>query len=173
MPAWSEEIAQLFVAFAERAGEELTQMQLQKLVYIAHGWRLLTSGEPLTGDRPEAAATGPSYRRLSDRLAGCGIGAVQVELLPSPDASALDQTELEVITAVWNSHRGLAAEQLSAVTRSVDAPWSVVWAGGRGRGQEISHQLVREQFASFAQVFESTRPRHGKRELGAAESSGR
>ena len=40
MPAWSPEIANRFIALASADGRALDQIQLQKLVYIAHGWFL-------------------------------------------------------------------------------------------------------------------------------------
>ena len=172
MPAWSEEIAYQFVILASDDRQEVTQLQLQKLIYIAHGWRLFTSGQPLTGDRPEAAPFGPAYRRLSERLAICGLEPVQKDLLPKPDASALDAREMEMIAAVWNSHRGLTAEQLSGVTRSSCAPWSMIWAGGRGSGQEISHQLIRQQFAAIARLQDGDRLAEADRSHGKAKNDG-
>ena len=54
MPAWSTQIADEFIALASQDGRALDQLQLEKLVYIAHGWCLAATGQPLTGDRPEA-----------------------------------------------------------------------------------------------------------------------
>lgn len=68
MPGWSPDIANEFIRRGLREGRAFDQMQLQKLVYIAHGWCLAFSGEPLTGDRPEAWDFGPVYRRLANAL---------------------------------------------------------------------------------------------------------
>jgi uncharacterized phage-associated protein len=72
MPAWSPQIANEVIRLASADGRAFDQMKLQELVYIAHGWCLAITGEPLTGDRPEALKHGPEYRRLADALAGCG-----------------------------------------------------------------------------------------------------
>jgi uncharacterized phage-associated protein len=61
---------------ASLRGIAFTQMHLQELVYIAHGWCLTLTGEPLTGDRPEALKHGPEYRRLADALAEYGTAPI-------------------------------------------------------------------------------------------------
>ena len=75
MPGWSPDIANEFIRRGLREGRAFDQMQLQKLVYIAHGWCLAFSGEPLTGDRPEAWDFGPVYRRLANALQSQGTWA--------------------------------------------------------------------------------------------------
>ncbi len=45
----STEIANEFLKMNGAMGR-LTQMHLQKLVYIAHGWKLALVGEPLADD---------------------------------------------------------------------------------------------------------------------------
>ena len=54
MAAWSPEIANDFIRLAATDGRAFDQIQLQKLVYIAHGLCLARYGKPLTYDRPEA-----------------------------------------------------------------------------------------------------------------------
>lgn len=81
MPAWSPEIANDFIGMAKTVGRPLDQLQLQALVYIAHGWCLAFLDQPLTGDRPEAWEYGPVYRRLANALAGYGREAITRQIL--------------------------------------------------------------------------------------------
>jgi uncharacterized phage-associated protein len=80
VPAWSTEIANEFIRMGASSGETFTQMHLQELVYIAHGWCLALTGEPLTGDRPEARQYGPEYRRISEALVKCGTRPVTTKI---------------------------------------------------------------------------------------------
>lgn len=64
MADWSPAIANEFIRRARADGRSLTQMQLQKLVYIAHGWNLAVNGRPLTVDAPKAGDFGPVYTEL-------------------------------------------------------------------------------------------------------------
>jgi uncharacterized phage-associated protein len=72
MPAWSTVIAAIIARHHQEAGLPIQQGRLQRLVYVAHGRCLAASGQPLTGDRPEAWPYGPVYRRLSGVLAPFG-----------------------------------------------------------------------------------------------------
>lgn len=54
MPAASPAIANQFIPLALHDGRPLTNMHLQKLVFIAHGWNLAIRNLPLTEDDPEA-----------------------------------------------------------------------------------------------------------------------
>ncbi len=162
MPAWSPEIANHFIALADKDGVALDQLQLQKLVYLAHGWRLATGDQPLTGDRPEAWDYGPIYRRLADALAGYGQAPVTSQIVwneenasPHVDTSAsfrsnLDETERDIIDHVYQDYGCFPAARLSALTRRGSAPWSGVFAGGTGRFRDIPHALIRAQFVELA-----------------------
>ena len=46
----------------------LTQMQLLKLTYIAHGWNLAVNGEPLVSEPVEAWNYGPVIRDLYNHI---------------------------------------------------------------------------------------------------------
>src|SRR5687768_13546378 len=100
MPAWSEEIAAFLLREAGERSSPLDQLQLQALTYIAHGWRLAASGEPLTGDRPIITPFGPAYERLARALRRCGMKRVRSSDLAPVARSILDQEELNLITSV-------------------------------------------------------------------------
>lgn len=161
MPGWSPEIANEFIRLASADGRTLDQLQLQALVYIAHGWRLALSGQPLSGDRPEAMEFGPTYRRLSDVLARYGrekvtseilVGEVFPEALPadrSPIRANLDHSETALIADIYHNYGALESWQLSALTRKGDTPWKRVFADGAGTGCDIPHEIIRAQFVEL------------------------
>ena len=160
MPAWSPEIANRFIVLASADGRALDQIQLQKLVYVAHGWCLAISGEPLTGDRPEAWEFGPVYRRLADALLACGLEPVTNQLAEGAreesttsdqkDAPDLDELELDVIARIYHDYGAFSGSQLSNLTRRGNAPWREIYADGRGKYREIPHRLIRAQFVQLA-----------------------
>lgn len=163
MPAWSPEIANDFIRLAVAENRALDQSQLQKLVYIAHGWCLALFDQPLTGDRPEAWEFGPVYRRLADALAPYGRTLVTREIRMGdirdgswiPDGgmrtlSELDAFERDLIASVYQEYGSFGGCRLSALTRRGVAPWAQVYADGAGEFRDIPHDLVKAQFVELA-----------------------
>lgn len=165
MAAWSPEIANEFIRRAKADGRALTQMQLQKLVYIAHGWTLAITGRPLTYDEPEAWEYGPVYKELRRALRSYGRDGVSREIRKgeySPgifagdaDATAvasLAADEVNIVDRVYRDYGNFHAFQLSALTHKAGTPWSRVYDGGSGKFDEIPAPLIREHFVELAQA---------------------
>lgn len=115
MAGWSPQIANEFIRLGAKNGRAFDQSQLQKLVYIAHGWCLAVSRQPLTGDRPEAWSFGPVYRRLAGCLEYAGLAPITREIpvgsvYPgvslvepgSPAKADLDNFERDVIARTFD-----------------------------------------------------------------------
>lgn len=135
MPGWSPEIANEFIRLSVGDRAHLNQLQLQELVYIAHGWRLALSGAPLTGDRPEASETGPMYRRLASALADYGLDPVLREITGGDSGnrrirSDLDQSERDLI---GESLPESGVVRVVAIVRPDPEGKQSVEAGFRGR----------------------------------------
>lgn len=162
VPAWSPEIANELIRLASADAQAFNQMHLQELVYIAHGWCLATTGEPLTGDRPEALEHGPEYRRLADALAQWGLdpvtSAIEIEHgfanQSKTDATLrgaeLFSSERDLLARIYAEYGKLRTSQLATLTRARGTPWDEVYAGGAGNRRDIPHQLIRAQFAQIA-----------------------
>lgn len=146
-------------------GEALTQMQLQKLVYIAHGWNLGLLGRGLTTDEPEAWAYGPVYPDLYDHTKFFGRGAIGREITPDDDEAArffigrrsdrkqayraeIDANERSIIDQVWSRYGSLSGARLSALTHQPNTPWSMTYDGRRNRS--ISSDVIRSHYAELA-----------------------
>lgn len=164
MAAWSAEIANEFIRRAAEEGRALTQMQLQKLVYIAHGWNLAINGEKLTHDDPQAWDYGPVYRDLWEALKAYGRRPVTREIrkgeyLPEmlddqiaalPARAQLDDDERAIIDSVYRNYGSFHAFKLSALTHEPDTPWTHVYADGDGRFRKITSDQIRQYFLDLA-----------------------
>ena len=123
MPYSALSVANRFLELAKRDGQQLTNMQLQKLVYIAHGWNLAITGRPLFYNDVQAWQWGPVVPKLYQSLSKYGAGFVS-ELIPTNDPPVDPGTqENALIESVWKSYGHMSARQLSAITHGADTPW--------------------------------------------------
>jgi uncharacterized phage-associated protein len=123
-------IANEFLGRAFEEGRGLTQMQLQKLVYLAHGWNLAVNGEQLVEDEFEAWSYGPVLRRLYDATRIYSNNKIPALLKWGQDTpfrsddggdalTNLDDKERSVIDEVWElmeSSRPLSYPRLLMLT---------------------------------------------------------
>lgn len=118
-------LANKFIDLAKRDSVPLTNMQLQKLVYIAHGWALALLGEGgLIYDPVEAWQWGPVIPSLYHNLSKYGAGEVDA---PIPDvfaAQKLSASEKNLIHSVWRSYGRMSGFKLSTITHQDNTPWS-------------------------------------------------
>ncbi|HWT52535.1 MAG TPA: type II toxin-antitoxin system antitoxin SocA domain-containing protein [Caulobacter sp.] len=162
MPHKAVEIANAFLALpAASAG--LTQMQLQKLAYFAHGWNWAINGEPLIQDGFEAWTFGPVVRDLYDHTKLFGSAPIQRLITPDdshvarffggngkapPYRADLTERENQVLEQVLSSYGGLSAGRLSEMTHQPDTPWSKAFK--LGQNTPIGEDEVRAYFDALA-----------------------
>ena len=147
-------------------GAVLTQMQLQKLVYMSHGWKLGLTGQPLTTDEPEAWAYGPVYPDLYDHTKYFGRGAIGREITPDDDEAArffipggrgarppyranLDPNERQIVDHVWSRYGRLSGARLSSLTHQPNTPWSQTYDVARNN-RVIPTETIRQHYADIA-----------------------
>lgn len=145
MPYSSLAIANEFIDRGIAQGRPVTQMQLQKLVYLAHGWKLGVEGvnAPLIQDAFEAWDYGPVVRRLYEALRSYGSAPV-TRLIKWGDDSPFKMAEAAsdareqihpddagLLDAVWANYGSFHAFQLSALTHVDDSPWAKTFTKGK------------------------------------------
>jgi len=166
MPHRSVAIANEFLKMPG-ALETVTQMQLQKLVYLAHGWNLVVNECRLVSDPIEAWTYGPVFRDLYDHTKFFGkepIGrlitpddseAVRVfskflrNRQPPYQANVTDR-EKQVIQHVWNRYGALDAIRLSQLTHQRGTPWFDTFTQ-KGRDSVISDEIIRPHYVQLAE----------------------
>jgi uncharacterized phage-associated protein len=158
-----EAIANEFLRLAKAEGRSLTNMQLQKLPYIAHGWWLALADLELVDESPTTFPYGPVYRRLNNALKRYGSGNVTdfirdndgtpAEILGAPRGDVIAVTlapeETRLIEAVWNAYKNYHAFQLSGMTHREGSPWTVTTQKS-GPYKVISNDLIRQYYKGLA-----------------------
>ncbi len=123
------------------AGDLMSNMKLQKLVYYAQGFYLAMVDTPLFNERIEAWEHGPVCVDLYHKYKEYGAGYI-----PIPDVDVLNafsKEELEVLYMVHNYFGQFSAWKLRNLTHE-DTPW--LQAYRNERSNEITHEAMREYF---------------------------
>jgi uncharacterized phage-associated protein len=119
-------IANKFIELASANGTAMSNMKLQKLVYIAHGFFLGYTDRPLSSEPPQAWQYGPVFPSLYRELRDYGAGLINRPIEAAPSLES-DTEEAELIAAVWNSYGKLSAASLVSRTHAAGTPWSEAW----------------------------------------------
>lgn len=128
------------------------QMQLQKLVYISHGWNLAINHQPLVNERPEAWDNGPVFRSMWNHIKDYGYSS-KTCLLGSPTGqiykAALTSDEQKVIQQVWAKYRRFSGYDLSEMTHRPNTPWSKAYFS-RGQNASLSNVEIEQHYRELA-----------------------
>lgn len=143
-------IANVFYKLARSEGKRLTNMQLQKLVYIAHGFNLAVLDEALFDDTVRAWEYGPVIPALYDELKQYGAGEVKARLLTRTPPVKEDDPEMKVIRAVWNAYGKYSGIELSAMTHKAGTPWHQMYEPGKRN--EIPNKVIKEYYRQLLNV---------------------
>lgn len=109
--------------FLYKAKGRLTPLQIQKLVYFAHGWSLAIYDEPLISEPIEAWEYGPvipSLYHLHKHHGGEIIGGFN----PKQAKRILEiQSLTALLDRIWEVYGELTGIELSILTHQENTPW--------------------------------------------------
>lgn len=144
------DIAVELLKAAQQRGLNLTQMQLQKLVYIAHGLSLATRGLPMINENVNAWQYGPVIPEVYHRFKIYGSQSISYRDLPEANFPiSIDTESQSIIDATLNNFGNLSGLQLSEMSHREGSPWHSVWYDGCGkeiRGAIIHDDLIRQHY---------------------------
>ncbi len=163
----SKAVANYFLDLAAERGEKLTQMKLQRLVYLAHGWQLGLTGSPLLNEAIQAWSYGPVVRSLYKAFEDAGDGPIiekAAEFVPEripeiriPDLNESADPEAgsvrRLLTRIWNVYGELSGIQLSKLSREAGTPWDRVHnkhSGSIPKYETIPDEWIKEYFENQA-----------------------
>ncbi|MDB5205075.1 MAG: hypothetical protein JWR72_150 [Flavisolibacter sp.] len=133
MPYPASAIAYAFVKKGIEEENYVTQMKLQKMVYLAHGYHLAKYNEPLISEEFEAWKFGPVVQSIyqdyklygSDAIIDTGLIAEDEVKL---ETVKLSGTAIDAIDYTWQVTKHLNASQLSRWSHLDGSPWAQVYS---------------------------------------------
>jgi len=110
-------IANIFLDLAKNENKRLTNMQLQKLVYIANGYCLAICNQPLYHDNTHAWQWGPVITKLYESLRKYGSNVVTEPIECKDSSMELNEANEKIVSGVWKAYRNLSGSQLSHIKK--------------------------------------------------------
>ena len=115
------DLAKWFINRTERdAGDVITHLKLQKLVYYAQAWHLANYGRPLFNEDMEAWTHGPVVPSLWTAYRDMGWDPIP----PEPDFEIANPKLVPLLESVYESYGAFSAKRLEDITHAED-PWKV------------------------------------------------
>ena len=165
MPVPVADVVNRFLELADREGNRISPLELQKLVYFAHGWHLALSGEPLIDDEPfEAWDFGPVLRSVYDAFKSFGGQPIVDRRMPhahraTSEPMAPGSFAERVVDRVWKKYGHLTGGEMVARTHGTNSPWRQVYKPRENR--RIPGEIIHEHFESLKEISASRRPVQG------------
>jgi len=175
----SKAVANYFLNKALAQERSLTHMQLQKLIYFAHGWRLGIKGDPLINERVEAWKYGPVVPsvwhefkafgskpitrcatdfRIVDAGSSSGLDTLDLSDIVTPSIDDDDEEVRKLLDRVWSVYGTWSGIQLSSASHEPGGPWEVtVKKYPDVINQDIDDELIKAHFRAKAKANEEAR----------------
>jgi uncharacterized phage-associated protein len=163
-------VANYFVQLAASEGKTISLMKLVKLVYIAHGWSLGLTGQPLIKENVQAWKYGPVIQSVYDAFKlNKDIKNISqpsyVKVWGLPHNGKYERQELEelshseralLLDEIWDGYKGKDAIYLSSLTHQPSTPWYEIWNNNGGHSKlnaVIPQELIKNYYERLAIEF--------------------
>ncbi len=139
------DVANFFLsAMDEDAGDLISNLKMQKLVYYAQGIHLAMFDKELYSEEIKAWEHGPVIPSLYHEFKSCGRGAIE----PNFESFSIDiftKEQKEMLEDVYNTFGQFSAWMLRNMTHE-ERPWVESTKNGTLRGSTVDKSLLKEYF---------------------------
>ncbi|GBU09958.1 hypothetical protein AwWohl_10960 [Gammaproteobacteria bacterium] len=152
-------VANFFVEKSLETGVELTPMKVIKMVYIAHGWYLANTNEPLINEGVQAWKFGPVIETVYQQFSS--FRDSQITRMAQTTVRNADNSFSELtptlsddrlrtfLSSVWDAYSKYSGWQLSALTHEKGTPWDETWnkhGQHNARGALIPNDVIKAHY---------------------------
>ena len=139
-------VANKLLDLAEENDNELTQLELLKLLYYCNGWMWGIHDEPLFRQPVKAWKYGPVVVDVYEAIKHNGSDHISGRL--DADSDNFTPEEKNIIEQVYRKYGLRGPVTLVRYTHSPNGPWYNVWNGG-GEYQTIPDAVMQEYFKTL------------------------
>jgi uncharacterized phage-associated protein len=157
-------VSNFILDLAQARAVSLTQLQLLKILYFAHGWFLAAYQTPLVKQNFEAWDYGPVVRVVRDSFKGFGKEPITSRAesfdiftgefsIVEPNLNVSHAIFVEQIFLAYHVHGGW---ELSNMTHERGSPWDKIWNPSEPMGRlalRLSEEEIRRHFERLPARF--------------------
>ena len=126
--------------FIKKSKCSLTLMQILKLSYFAHGFKLGLDDKPLSREFVQAWKYGPVFPSIYNEFSWQPPGKIKElgtgEIDDDPIIGSFDQNDKDIMNFVYEVYGSLDGWKLSALTHKKGTPWYKAFYEGDEPGQD-------------------------------------
>ena len=143
------DIAAYFIKKSIAERRPLTPIQIMKLCYFAHGYKLAIDKKPLVDETLQAWKYGPVFKDLYHALKI--YGNKQINRIPSlfeGEEEDISEGDSEILDAVYESLSDMDGMSISDLTHEKESPWFEVWEkqGKNSKYAPIDNESIKNYF---------------------------
>lgn len=143
------EVANTFIELAKKEGKSLTNLQLQKLCYIAEGVHLAVYNSSLFLESVKAWKYGPVIEELYEELKCNGNKPCdKIEGYDDINETKADISAFSAINATYEKYKNKSANELVNLTHQPGTPWHNTYYNPE-TDWTISKVLIRTYYKEF------------------------
>lgn len=139
-----QDVAKFFIDLAQKQeqkqnGDLMTNLRLQKMLYLAQGWYLAKFGAPLFDAPIEAWPLGPVVPTVYNTYKIYHANGISSDARISSDA--LSSNEISLLLDVTREYDKFSTSALVSLTHKKDTPWAMT-----ASADEISKDIIKDFF---------------------------
>lgn len=142
------DVAYYMLKVAPKDNLNMTNLKLQKLVYISHGYMLAIHGTNLINENPQAWRYGPVIHSVYLQFKGYKDRPININT-DQLEKFSLNDNERDLIDDVLEAYGTESAIDLVNLTHEEGTPWDEIWNKRKGKKDlfaEIPHKLIKRHF---------------------------
>lgn len=118
----AQDVADLFLYWANRDGDLVSNLKLQKLLYYAQAWYLVNFNGPLFSDSIEAWDFGPVISSLYGKYKRFGCNPIQYHDKAGKEEKQFSKEQLTFLSEFYDVYIGIPAHTLVNISHN-EKPW--------------------------------------------------
>jgi uncharacterized phage-associated protein len=145
--ATAKNVAELFLSWANKDGDLITNLKMQKLLYYAQAWYLVNfKGNPLFDDVVEAWDLGPVIPNTYHLYKRFGYNAISYKS-NNNEEKVFTHPQLAYLKEFYRKYIGFSAHELVNMSHN-DAPWKETFEEG-ALNKIIPNALIKKYYTKL------------------------